>query len=52
MPAHDKTLSFRTSELIHVWLTKRAAANGRSINSELNQIIKKLMEEEEQKKGK
>ena len=52
MPVHEKGISFRTSEENHTWLTLRAANNGRSVNSELNQIIKKLREDEKKKEGK
>lgn len=50
MPAHEKAILFRTSEENHIWLALRAEDNGRSVNSELNQIIKKLRQEEETKK--
>ena len=52
MPIHEKGISFRTSEENHIWLTLRAGDNGRSVNSELNQIIKKLREEEAKKESK
>lgn len=52
MTVHEKGISFRTSEENHIWLTLRAADNGRSVNSELNQIIKKLREDEKKKEGK
>lgn len=45
MAAHEKTISFRTSKETHDWITKRAKSNGRSVNSELEQTLKKVREE-------
>ncbi len=44
-----KRTEFRTTDEIHIWLTERAKLNDRSMNAEMNRIIRREMEREQKK---
>ena len=50
MTTHEKTISFRTNNETHKWITERAKKKGRSVNSELEQILIKVRQSEKTEK--